>query len=117
MTALFLDIESTGTNIEEDQPIEICGINPNLDTFHEFYKPTIPIKFGAQAVHNIHIRDLQSELEVGSNDFISKMYHLFAKVSFVIGHNIDFDVFTISNNIENTEVSITLESIPRIDTL
>lgn len=98
MTAIIFDTETSGTDPEEDQIIEAAWLElpdspadfhavPNAKAFphyHERFRPTIPIKFGAQATHHILCEDL-----IGCRD--SKEFKIPKSVTFLIGHKIDFD--------------------------
>jgi len=98
MTAIIFDTETSGTDPEEDQIIEAAWLElpdtpaefhavPNAKAFphyHERFRPTIPIKFGAQATHHILCEDL-----VGCRD--SREFKIPKSVTLLIGHKIDFD--------------------------
>lgn len=94
----ILDTETTGTDPQEDQVIELAHIKlpattvelfgcdlDALDHFHQRYLPSVPIKLGAQAVHNIVLSDLAG---CPPADVLSIDQH---GIDLMIGHNIDFD--------------------------
>ena len=95
---IIFDTETTGTDPEEDQIIEAAWLEipptpaefhlvPNAKAFphyHERFRPTIPIKFGAQATHHILCEDL-----VACRD--PKELKIPKSVTMLIGHKIDFD--------------------------
>lgn len=99
MKNVILDTETTGTDHETDQVIELAHITlpgtpagflatnapEELPHYHERFLPSIEIKLGAQAVHNILIDDLagcapSASIDINSHD-----------IDMMIGHNIDFD--------------------------
>ena len=94
----ILDTETTGTDHEADQVIELAHITlpaspaefmscdtMELPHFHERYLPSVEIKLGAQAVHNIVPSDL---IGCPPADLIKIDDH---GIDLMIGHNIDFD--------------------------
>lgn len=99
MKVVILDTETTGTDHETDQVIELAHIlmpgtpagflavtSPEeLAHYHERFKPSIEIKLGAQAVHNILLGDLADCAPSESVDIIKH------DLDMMIGHNIDFD--------------------------
>lgn len=98
MKAVILDTETTGTDHEEDQvielahiklpatPSELFGGDPySLEFFHQRYLPTVPIKLGAQAVHNIVLSDLAG---CPAADTLKIDDH---GIDLMVGHNVDFD--------------------------
>lgn len=94
MSAYIFDTETTGVDHENDQVIEAAWLQMPERPFMlkssedlsycQRFKPTIPISYGAQAVHNIIAIDL-----AGCAD--SADFALPDDVEFLIGHNIDFD--------------------------
>ncbi len=98
MTVILFDTETTGTDPEVDQIIEAAWLElpdtpaefhavPNAKAFphyHERFRPTIPIKFGAQATHHILCEDL-----VGCVD--PSQFKIPKSVKYLVGHKIDFD--------------------------
>lgn len=90
MSALIIDTETTGT--EEPRPVEIawvalgpCGIAPPvLDHFEQRFNPLKPITLGALATHHIMDEDLAD-----APPYLS--FQLPPGISFLIGHNVDFD--------------------------
>ncbi len=98
MRAIVFDTETTGTDHEQDQVIEAAHIElpttpeafngvrdpSTLPGYHDRFKPSVPIRFGAQATHHILLSDLAGCLD-------SDQFAFPADVDFLIGHNIDFD--------------------------
>jgi exodeoxyribonuclease X len=90
MIALLLDTETTGLK-DPIQPIEIAYIpvynnltSEPSQSFHQRYKPSKPIEFGAMATHHIVMEDLLDCPATGS-------FRLPIESQYLIGHNIDFD--------------------------
>lgn len=95
---LIFDTETTGTDPDEDQIIEAAWLEipptpaefhlvPNAKAFPHYlerFRPTIPIKYGAQATHHILCEDL-----IDCRD--PKQLKLPKGVSYLIGHKVDFD--------------------------
>lgn len=93
-SALIFDTETTGTDHEKDQVIEAAWLqmperphmlrNSEDPSMCQRFKPSVPISYGAQAVHNIITADL-----AGCPD--SSEFALPDDVDYLIGHNVDFD--------------------------
>lgn len=92
MKAIIFDTETTG--IDNPEIIEAAWIpfeiGDGMETgyhseFHQRYKPSGTISWGAMAVHHIHPDDLVTE-KLKSSDFA-----LPSRVEYLIGHNVDFD--------------------------
>lgn len=92
MRVVFIDTETTG-NGELDQVIEVAYIVYESEyvcdavqvfDYHQRFKPTVPIKWGAMATHNI----IETDLE-GAPDFSTFKFP--RDTDYLIGHNIDFD--------------------------
>ena len=83
MKALIFDTETTGTD-ETAEIIEAAWIEEwTGNEYCERFKPTGPISFGAMAVHNIMMHDLEGCKP--SSAFTLPVF------DYLIGHNIDFD--------------------------
>lgn len=98
MKVAIYDTETTGTEPKEDQIIEAAYIQlpesitefancevEALEFMHQRFKPSVSIKLGAQAVHNIIASDLagcppSEDFDIGEHG-----------IDLMIGHNIDFD--------------------------
>lgn len=89
MIALLLDTETTG--FKEPQYIEVAYLpisrsltHDPTNSFHQRYKPSKPIEFGALATHHIVMEDLLDCPATGT-------FKLPFESQYLIGHNIDFD--------------------------
>lgn len=90
MIALIADTETTGTDHEADQIIELAyqKMYPaagEARAFQSYYKPSKPIALGATATHHIFFSDLEGARgsEFARGDL--------PPCDYLIGHNIDFD--------------------------
>lgn len=101
--AIVLDTEATGTDPEKDQIIEAAWLRVDDDPiavihdyqgfnekFRQLYKPDVPMGYGAQAVHNILMSDLDDMPHPST-------FMLPDGIEYAIGHNIDFDLSMIGN--------------------
>lgn len=93
--AIIFDTETTGTDDTKDQIIEAAWLTmPPLDQINDLsappgeylqrFKPSVPITYGAQAVHHIIHQDL-----VGCPP--SEAFELPDGTTHLVGHNVDFD--------------------------
>lgn len=95
-TVLILDVETTGTNKEKDEIVELCiqfgfdtpeGLAPS-ETF--LVKPSIPIPEVVSKIHGItdeHVRDAP---EFG--DLTAWLTYQFDQAQVIVGYNIGFDL-------------------------
>lgn len=91
---ILFDTETTGTDPEKDQIIEAAWLElperPYMlkgsedPSVCQRFKPSVPISYGAQAVHNIITSDL-----AGCPD--PSEFALPEGIDYLIGHNVDFD--------------------------
>ena len=94
MKPYIFDTETTGVDAEKDQIIEAAWLEmpatPALmngsddPSYCQRFKPSVPISYGAQAVHNIITSDLAGCPE-------SAEFELPQGIGYLIGHNVDFD--------------------------
>lgn len=96
MTAIILDTEThtlNGLPIEiAYAPVEVFSGKISLDKsrlFDQLYQVNEPISYAAMAVHHI----LESDL-INQPDYTS--FELPSDVTYIIGHNIDYDIQAIS---------------------
>ena len=83
MKALIFDTETTSTD-ETAEIIEAAWIDESTgDEYSARFYPSVPISYGAMAVHNIMLHDLM-DCELSSSFALPACDYL-------IGHNIDFD--------------------------
>ena len=100
--ALVLDVEATGIS-DDAQATELgwCDVyfnekgelQPSSKAFVQRCKPELPISFGSMAVTHIHDDELVNE--PSHRDVIQHVVN--DSVSYVIGHNIDYDMRVIGN--------------------
>jgi DNA polymerase-3 subunit epsilon len=90
---VIFDCETTGTDRQTDQVIELCvqrGLGDGAPSQTWRIKPTAPIHPGAQAVHGITAADLAccpSFAEVAD-----QIAAVFAETDVIVGYNIAFDI-------------------------
>lgn len=107
--AMVLDVESTGVS-DDAQATELgwCDVHfdengvlqPSLGkAFVQRCKPELPISFGAMAISHIYDDELVNE--PSHRDVINNVVN--DSVTYVIGHNIDYDMKVISNAGQNRQ--------------
>lgn len=84
MDAVIFDTETTGLNEPEVIELAWLGWHPDDGSFYERYKPSKLLEWGAMATHHILMEDLEGKPPSASA-------RLPAGLSYVIGHNVDFD--------------------------
>lgn len=90
-TLVFIDTETTGNQPED----ELCQIAYKIgdDVVNEFFKPSIPIKIGAMAVHHITEKMVADKEPFDGSKRQQTMRELFAEDKTIfIAHNAKFDV-------------------------
>lgn len=88
----ILDTETTGLNPDEDQVIQVAWLDlQTLEIKNHYFRPTVPIKFGAMAVHHITENDLKYKPLVGGDEYQAVINEL-NQYDYFIGHNPDFDI-------------------------
>jgi exodeoxyribonuclease X len=86
MIALIADTETTGTDPSADEVIELAYKPAGLEgMFHERFKPSKSISWGAMSSHHILFSDLD-----GCRDSAHAPASL-PPCDYLIGHNVDFD--------------------------
>lgn len=99
-TVLILDVETTGTNKEKDEIVELCiqfgfdtaeGLAPS-ETF--LVKPSIPIPAEVSKIHGItdeHVQDAP-----GFDELTAWLTFQFDQAQVIVGYNIGFDLEMIT---------------------
>ena len=93
MNVTIFDVETTGSNTERDQIIEICiqqglGASPPSKTWR--CKPSIPIAPGAQKVHGISDADLKDCKPFSA--YAKEIHGMLQSAEALVGYNINFDL-------------------------
>ena len=106
--AMVLDVESTGIS-DDAQATELGWCDVHFDengqlqpwgkAFVQRCKPEIPISFGSMAVSHIYEDELINE--PSHRDVINHVVN--DSVTYVIGHNIDYDMKVIANAGQNRQ--------------
>lgn len=90
MKLLFLDSETTG-NLEEDRLIQLAWKTSEGAVVNETFKPPLPIKYGAMAVHHITNEDVETKNSFQSSTSKLELEKLLED-HFIVAHNAEFDV-------------------------
>lgn len=101
-TIIVFDVESTGTDVTEDEIIQIAAIKIDkegdvIDSFERFIKPSKSVGSSA-LVHNFTDEFLNKngqDKETAFKDFIE-----FSKNALIIGHNVKYDISILSSELE-----------------
>lgn len=106
--AMVLDVESTGVS-DDAQATELgwCDVyfdengqlQPSSKAFVQRCKPELPISFGSMAVSHIYEDELVNE--PSHRDVINHIVN--DSVTYVIGHNIDYDMKVVANAGQNRQ--------------
>ncbi len=114
---VVLDLETTGTDTEKDEIIEIGAIKLKnfleVDTFHSYIKPRSSISDEITEITGIKKNMLENQPDIGQ---VLPDFYNFIKNSILVGHNIkEFDIKFINRELKKN-FNITLSN-ELIDTL
>ena len=105
-TIIAFDLETTGTNTNTDQIVQIAyGYYEKgelRNTVTKLFKPTIAINPGAQRVHGISMEKLQNEPYFKSD--AAEIREIFSKADGLMGYNVGFDISVIQAEFERAGV-------------
>jgi len=90
---LVFDVETTGTDKQCDQVIELCvqfGLSQDAPQKVWRFLPSAPMSKGAQAVHGISMDELQDAPSFAS--CADQLREMFAKATMLVGYNLRFDI-------------------------
>lgn len=87
---LFLDTETTG-NEEGDRLVQLAWYTDDGGFVNEYFKPSIPIKYGAMAVHHI-TNSMVADKGAFVNSTEKTLLENLLKEYTIVAHNADFDV-------------------------
>ena len=90
---VIFDCETTGTDRQTDQVIELCvqrGLSDGAPSQTWRIKPTAPIHPGALAVHGITAADLADCPSFA--EIADEIAAVFAEIDVIVGYNIAFDI-------------------------
>lgn len=90
---LIFDVETTGTDPERDQIIELAlkkGLDAAAETKSRRFKPSIPIPARATSVHGIRDEDVADCPPI--KNVLSSLRDLFAQAEVIVGYNVKFDI-------------------------
>lgn len=96
MKLLFLDTETTG--LEGARIIQLAYKNrgPSSDMFIEYYKPPVPIEFGAMGTHHITEDMVADKLPFSETDTYKNLPEIL-KDSILVAHNAQYDIGILEN--------------------
>ncbi len=89
----IFDVETTGTNAESDQIIELCvqfGLSDSSEVSTWRFKPGVPISPGAQAVHGISMNDLKDCPPFAEH--ANEIREMIEGADILVGYNLAFDL-------------------------
>lgn len=114
MTAIVLDVETTGLDTSTAQIIELC-IMDYADAIPRKwrFRPSIPIEEGASAVHGIFAEDLTGCPEF--QDVAPEIWAILQECSSIIGYNVLFDLEMLGSELSRAGLPIKLSQKPIID--
>jgi DNA polymerase-3 subunit epsilon len=90
---IVFDVETTGTDRQRDQVIELCvqlGLDDGANSHNWRMRPSVPMTPGAQAVHGITMDDLASAPPFSA--YADEIRATFAEARVLIGYNMSFDI-------------------------
>lgn len=90
-TLIFIDTETTGTNTE-DRLIQVAYRTTDNQDVNELFKPELPIKIAAMAVHHITEKMLAGKPEFKHSPTYKDLEQRFAAGEIFIAHNAKFDI-------------------------
>jgi len=95
MNIIFLDTETT--DLENPRLVQLAYKHASSgDIVNEYFKPPVPITYGAMAVHHI-----TNEIVADKPSFSGSAYQLtlieVARDSVIVAHNAKFDISTLKN--------------------
>ncbi len=94
---LFLDVETTGTQRDKDQVVQLAMILEKGEgrlSYKWLMKPTIEISPGALAVHKITAAMLENEKPF--SHFAEFIYQQVLAADVIVGYNVDFDIAIVA---------------------
>lgn len=94
-TLIFIDTETTGNN-PEDRLIQVAyRTTDKADDVNELYKPNLPIKIGAMAVHHITEDHIADKPTFKNSPAYQDLEQRFNQGEIFVAHNAKFDIAMI----------------------
>lgn len=90
---VVFDVETTGTDKQRDQIIELCvqfGLDDHAESRTWRMRPSVIMNPGAQAVHGISMDDLANCPPF--SDLADELRALFVEAEILVGYNLRFDI-------------------------
>lgn len=108
MSIIILDTETTDRD-EDKRLVQLAYKNLETgDSFNEYFKPPVPISFGAMAVHHVTnemVADKPSFVESKEREKIANLL----KENILVAHNAPFDIQVLQN--EGLEIGKSLDTL------
>ena len=114
MKTIFLDTETTGTDLKRDRLCQVCY--KFEDSFYtEYFKPPLPISIKAMSITHITNEDVAEKDPFKISEYKEKLQELLNE-NVLIAHNAAFDVGVLKNEGMNISNYIcTLKLIKHLD--
>ncbi|WP_242655159.1 3'-5' exonuclease [Clostridium cellulovorans] len=98
---IVFDVESTGTDVTEDEIIQIAAIRINrngevIDSFERFLKPKKSVK-NSEHIHGFSDEFLKEKGE--DKETVIKEFLRFSENAVIVGHNVQYDINILSSEI------------------
>lgn len=107
MNIIFLDTETT--DLDNPRLVQLAYKNAATGVVvNEYFKPPVPISYGAMAVHHITNEMVADKILFQGSKYQSELLEL-AKDNIVVAHNVAFDLFTLKN--ENVDVVSSIDTL------
>lgn len=105
-TIIVFDVESTGTDVTEDEIVQIAAIKIDkngdvLDTFERFIKPNKSVGNSA-LVHGFtdeYLKEKGEDKKSVFEDFLK-----FSKDGLIVGHNVNYDISILNSELERCQM-------------
>lgn len=103
---IVFDVESTGTNVTEDEIIQIAAIKINskgevIDSFEKFLKNKKSVE-GSYKVHGFSDDFLREKGE--DKEKVLKEFVEFSKDSVIVGHNVQYDINILTSELSRNKL-------------
>ncbi len=118
---IFIDTETTGTE-EEDRLIQVAYRTSDGIDVNEFFKPELPIKIAAMAVHHITEKMIEGKPSFSTSRTHQDLKERFSAGEIFVAHNAKFDIsmlekegLKIGSFIDTLKVARALDPHGKID--
>lgn len=119
MNIITFDVETTGTDFQKDQIIELClqiGFGENVSHKTWRIKPDVPIAQAAFQIHGISEKDLSSCPKFAQ--LAEEVLSYFKDANVIIGYNLEFDLSFLQAELARNQLpQLELKNIFLVDPL